>query len=182
MIQKVSQIREEKKFEGIVKYDLLGLRGGVLLYEQGLKILKDLIEEYPNCLEEDVVTEILNQAKEMGRRANRSPNSYAHYQDKHVIDCIQEKVYVKIGAFHVNPQNVMDLRNVPIRIYNYGIRGPYANRILVDLNYDREEDELECLGISQTEPYSNLKTYVMTSEQIKFGINPVKLKSMRKEN
>ena len=104
-------------------------------------------------------------------------------QEKHFVECVQEKTYVKIGAFHVNPKDFIDLRNVPIRIYNYGINGHYANRIIVDLNYDQKDDELECLGISHIEPWANLVTFIMTSEQIEFsGINPVKLKSMIKEN
>lgn len=183
MIQKIAQIKEEKKFEGIVQYGLLYEEKGILHYKKSLEMLKSLIKEYPNCLEEEVVTDILNQAKEKGRRANKIPNSYAHYQDAYSMDGIQEKVYVKIGAFHVNPQSVIDLRNVPIRIYKYGINGHYVNRIIVDLNYDRTDDELECFGISQTEPWSNLKTFVMTSEQIRLsGMNPMKLKSIIKEN
>lgn len=183
MIQKIAQINEEKKFEGMAKYGLLDEEKGVLHYKKSLEILKGLIQKYPNCLEEEVITDFLNQAKEKGRRANKSPNSYAHYQDAYSMETVQEKVYVKIGAFHVNPQSVIDLRNVPIRIYKYGINGHYVNRIIVNLNYDRIDDKLECFGVSQTEPWSHLKTFVMTSEQIRLSeINPVKLKSIIKEN
>ena len=44
MIQKIAQINEEKKFEGMAKYGLLDEEKGV-------------IQEYPNCLEEEVITD-----------------------------------------------------------------------------------------------------------------------------
>lgn len=184
MIQKITQINEEKKFEGTFQYELMDLSKGILRYDQSIKVLKDLIKEYPNCLEKDVITGILNQAKEKGRKANKSPNSYAHYQDKYFVDCAQEKIYVKIGALHVNPSAIIGYENVPIRIYNYGINGNYASRIIADLNYTREDNQLECLGISYTGTRIDyFENFVMTSDQIKVcGIKTVKLKSMIKEN
>ncbi|MDE5586864.1 MAG: hypothetical protein K2I72_00655, partial [Bacilli bacterium] len=184
MIQKIAQIREEKKFEGVFQYELMDLYDGIDLYDQSIKNLEDLIKEYPNCFEEDVITEILNQAKETGRKANKSPNSYAHYQERKFLECVQERIYIKIGALHVNPPHIIGERPIPIRIYNYGINGDYATRIITDLNYTRQDDELECLGISYTGTrIEYFQNFVMTSDQIKVsGIKPVKLKSMIKEN
>jgi len=183
IIKKMAQIREEKKFDNIMSYDLLELNSGIRYYEQGLEALKALIKAYPDCLEEEAIEKTLNQAKEMGRRANKSPNSYSHYQDEFFVEGVKYRNYIKIGSFRMNPQSAMDLRNVPIRLYNYGINGSYANRTIVDLKYDRYDDQLECIGISHTEPYSTLHTSFMTEVQIKFSeIGSVKLKSMTRGN
>ncbi len=152
-------------------------------YRESLMILINLIKEYPNCLEKEVIEDMLNQVKEKGRRSNKSLNLYSHYQEECKVDGIREKHYVKIGSIPTYTYELVNIRNIPIRIYRYGIRGNYVNRNIVDFNYNQEEDKLDCIGISETEPYLILKTYVLTQEQIRrSAMNPVKLKYILKEN
>jgi len=184
MIQKITQIKEENKFEDVVEYSLLGRNQAMSCYLKSLIVLKNLIKEYPNCFEKGVIEGMLNQVKEKGRRSNRRPNSYSHYQDECRVEGKREKNYIKIGTIHPYTYELVNIRDIPIRIYRYGISGNCVDRTIVDFNYDQEEDKLDCIGISLTEPWVTiLKTEVMTNEEIiRSGMSPIKLKSILKEN
>ena len=184
MIQKITEIKEENKFEDVVEYNLLGRNQAISCYLKSLIILKNLIEEYPNCLEKSVIEDMLNQVKEKGRRSNRRPNSYSHYHDECRVEGKREKYYVKIGCIHPYTYELVNIRDIPIRIHRYGICGNYVDCRIVDFNYNQEEDKLDCIGISLTEPGGTmLKTEVMTGEEIiRNGMNPVELKYILKEN
>lgn len=171
MIQKITPIVGDKRFTGITEYFLMREDTQKSNYDLCIKIIKVLLEEFPNCLDESEINRILEKTEALAQRQKKDPNTYFHYQQQHNFRFDNQKsmMYLKVGALKVDNNITIDLsRNVPIQLYNYYSEGPeYATKLITDFEYNRSSDTLDCVGMAYVEPWDNTyRTFIGISNQL----------------
>lgn len=182
MLQKITQISYERRFNGITEY-AIGHDYTEEHYLLSLKILKKLFIENSNCLEEEQIKKILQRVQLKADVKKIDPNSYFHYVSEHRLTSENriEHAYIKIGDIEIF--NDLNYKNthIPIRLKNYFKQGKeYITKLSVGFIYDRKTDILSCKSVAYTEPNDIFRTYISTLEECA-SLVPVKVKELIKK-
>lgn len=182
MLQKITQIPYEKRFNGITEY-AIGHDYTEDYYLSSLKILKKLFLENSNCLEEEQINKIIQRVQLKADGTKLDPNSYFHYISEHRLTRENriEHAYIKIGDIEISNDLLYKNNHIPIRLKNYFKEGKeYITELSVGFIYDRKTDILSCKSIAYTEPNDIFRTYISTLEECE-SLEPVKVKELIKK-